>query len=53
MCAGAIVQFGIKRVVAGESRTYSGGQSFMEEHGVEVTDLDNKECYELLQGFIE
>lgn len=53
MCAGAIVQFGIKRVVAGELRTYSGGQSFMEEHGVEVTNLDNKECYELLQGFIE
>jgi cytosine/creatinine deaminase len=30
LCAGAVVQFGIKKVVAGESRTFPGAKSFME-----------------------
>ena len=52
LCAGAIVQFDIKKVVAGESRTFPGAKSFMMEHGVEVIDLDDKECYTLMQEFI-
>jgi cytosine deaminase len=52
LCAGAVVQFGIKKVVAGESRTFPGAKSFMMEHGVEVIDLDDKECYALMQDFI-
>jgi len=52
LCAGAVVQFGIKKVVAGESKTFSGAKSFMIEHGVEVIDLDDKECYALIQEFI-
>jgi cytosine deaminase len=52
LCAGAVVQFGIKKVVAGESRTFPGAQSFMMEYGVEVIDLDDKECYTLMQEFI-
>ena len=51
MCAGAIVQFGISRVIAGEDRTFPSGRKFMEEHGVEVIDLDLGECYELLEQF--
>lgn len=53
LCAGAIVQFDIKKVVAGESRTFPGAKSFMMEHGVEVIDLDDKECYTLMQEFIK
>jgi cytosine deaminase len=53
LCAGAVVQFGIKKVVAGESRTFPGAKSFMMEHGVEVIDLDDKECYALMQEFIK
>jgi creatinine deaminase len=53
LCAGAVVQFGIKKVVAGESRTFPGAKAFMEEHGVEVIDIDDKECYSLMQNFIE
>jgi len=53
LCAGAVVQFGIKKVIAGESRTFPGARLFMEEHGVEVIDLDDKECYELMQDFIK
>src|SRR5476649_1753240 len=36
LCAGAVVQFGIKKVYAGESKTFSGAKEFMQSHGVEV-----------------
>jgi cytosine/creatinine deaminase len=52
LCAGAIVQFGIKKVVAGESVTFDGARAFMEQHGVEVVDLDLKECKEMMTEFI-
>jgi cytosine deaminase len=51
-CAGAAVQFGIKRVIVGESRTFAGARAFMEQHGIEVTDLDLPECYEMMEKFI-
>lgn len=51
-CAGAIVQFGIKKVIVGESKTYSGAKDFLESHGVEVIDLDLNECKELMEKFI-
>jgi cytosine/creatinine deaminase len=52
LCAGAIVQFGIKKVVAGESTTFDGARAFMEQHGVEVVDLDLEECKEMMSEFI-
>ncbi|MFH1847229.1 MAG: nucleoside deaminase [Candidatus Omnitrophota bacterium] len=53
LCSGAIVQFGIKKVIAGESETFSGAKKFMQEHGVEVVDLDLNECKDLMKSFIE
>jgi len=53
LCAGAVVQFGIKKVIAGESKTFDGARSFMEEHGVEVVDLDLKECKDMMSDFIK
>ena len=52
LCAGAVVQFGINKVVVGESRTFQGARAFMESHGVEVIDLDNRECYQMMKEFI-
>jgi cytosine/creatinine deaminase len=52
LCAGAIVQFGIPRVVAGESRTFAGAREFMEAHGVEVIDLDDPRCVRMMEEFI-
>ena len=52
LCSGAVVQFGIKKVVAGESKTFDGARKFMEEHGVEVTDLDLSECKDMMNDFI-
>jgi len=53
LCAGAVVQFGIKKVIAGESRTFAGAREFMESHGVEVIDLELEDCVKLMQDFIE
>ncbi|HII81350.1 MAG TPA: nucleoside deaminase [Methanosarcina sp.] len=53
LCAGAAVQFGIKKVVAGESRTFGGAREFMEAHGIEVIDLDLPECREMMKEFID
>src|ERR1017187_3882770 len=44
LCAGAVVQFGIKLVVVGESKTFPGAEEFMKQHGVEVVNLQNEEC---------
>lgn len=52
LCAGAVVQFGIKKVIAGESATFPGARAFMESHGVEVIDLDLSECKQLMSDFI-
>jgi len=52
LCGGAIVQFGIPRVVAGEARTFAGSDEFMRQHGTEVVDLDLDECVEMMRAFI-
>jgi len=52
LCAGAVVQFGIKNVVVGESKTFQGAEEFMKQQGVNVTDLQNEECISLMENFI-
>ena len=52
LCAGAVVQFGIRKVIVGESRTFAGAVDFMRSHGVEVIDLDLPECVEMMRSFI-
>ncbi len=52
LCSGAVVQFGIRRVIVGESRTFPGAPDFMRSHGVEVIDLDLPECVEMMTRFI-
>jgi len=51
-CSGLVRQFRIGIVVVGESRTFSGGVEWLRENGVNVIDLDNCECREMLEGFI-
>lgn len=52
-CAGAVVQFGIKKVIVGESATFAGAKKFMESHGIEVIDLNLDECKQLMREFIQ
>jgi cytosine/creatinine deaminase len=51
-CSGLIRQFGIGRVVVGESVNFSGGIDWLVENGVEVVDLASPECIEMLGSWI-
>jgi cytosine deaminase len=52
MCSGTIVQFGIRRVVIGEDRSFPGNGDFLRERGVEVVLLDDPDCTALMSRFI-
>ena len=52
-CSGLVRQFGIPKVVVGESVNFPGGIDWLRQCGVEVVDLASGECVELLAGFIE
>jgi len=52
LCGGAVVQFGINRVVAGESENLLGSRDFLQANGVEVIDLDVEECKRMMKEFI-
>jgi len=51
-CSGLIRQFGIGRVIVGESVNFSGGIEWLRENRVEVIDLASPECVEMLGGWI-
>jgi creatinine deaminase len=51
MCTGAILLFGIPRVVVGEDETFAGDLDFLRERGVEVVLLDDPDCVQLMRTF--
>ena len=53
MCSGAILLYGIPRVVIGENRTFMGEEELLRSRGVEVIVLNNEESYALMQQFIK
>jgi cytosine deaminase len=52
MCTGAILLFGIPRVVIGENTTFMGSEDLLRMRGVEVVNLDLDECKEMMNFFI-
>ncbi len=59
LCTGAVIQFGVPKVIVGESVTFPGGEgkwgkspAFMRANGVEVIDLNDAECIEMMTTFI-
>lgn len=52
MCSGAILLYGIPRVVIGENETFKGSEELLRKNGVEVIILDNQECKDLMNKFI-
>jgi cytosine deaminase len=60
LCTGAVIQFGIPKVIVGESKTFPGGESkwgasptFMRANGIELTDLQDPECIQMMTDFIK
>ena len=52
MCTGAILLYGIPRVVIGDDTTFRGPEELLTARGVEVVHLRSDECRELMEGFI-
>jgi cytosine deaminase len=51
-CSGLVRQFGFRKLIVGESRTFQGGAEWLRSFGVEVIDLDSQPCFDLLNTFI-
>jgi cytosine deaminase len=52
MCSGAILLYGIPRVIVGENRTFMGEEELLRARGVEVEVVDDPRCIELMERFI-
>jgi creatinine deaminase len=52
MCSGAILLYGIPKVVIGENSTFMGAEDLLRSRGVEVIVLDDQECKDLMAAFI-
>jgi creatinine deaminase len=53
MCSGAILLYGIRRVIVGENRTFRGPEDYVRSRGVRVEVLDDEECVAMMRNFIE
>lgn len=51
-CSGLVRQFGIRKVIVGESVNFGGGVEWLRESGVEVIDVNSEECVEMLRDYI-
>jgi cytosine deaminase len=52
MCSGAILLYGIPRVVIGENQTFLGEEELLRSRGVELTVVQDDACIEMMRGFI-
>jgi len=53
MCTGAILLYGIPKVVIGENKTFMGAEDHLRANGVDVVVLNDKECIQLMEDFIK
>ena len=52
MCSGAILLYGIPKVVVGENRTFLGEEEWLRSRGVEVEVLQDETCIRMMERFI-
>jgi creatinine deaminase len=52
MCSGAILLYGIPRVIVGENRTFMGEEELLRSRGVQVEMVQDPGCIALMERFI-
>ena len=52
MCSGALLLYGIPKVIVGENHTFRGPEDYVRSRGVDVTVVDDQECRQLMEDFI-
>ena len=53
MCSGAVLLYGIPKVIVGENMTFMGEEDLLRSRGVEVDVLQDKACIQMMQAFID
>ena len=53
MCSGAILLYGIPKVIIGENTTFMGSEELLRENGVDVIVIDDQSCKDLMNQFID
>ncbi len=53
MCSGAILLYGIPKVIVGENKTFLGAEEHLRAHGVDVIVLNDERCISMMTEFIE
>ena len=53
MCSGAVLLYGIKRVVIGENKTFKGPEEYVKSRGVSLELVNNQECIDIMKKFIK
>lgn len=52
MCSGAILLYGIPRIIIGENKSFLGEEALLKSRGVDVMVVDNQECKDMMTSFI-
>lgn len=52
MCTGAILLYGIPKVVIGENQSFLGEEALLKSRGVEIQIVDSHECKQLMNDFM-
>lgn len=53
MCSGAVLLYGIPKIIVGENRTFSGPEDYLRSRGVDLVVVDDKVCRQLMEQFIK
>jgi len=53
MCSGAVLLYGIPKLVIGENRTFQGPEDHLRSRGVELVLANSRECIELMKDFVQ
>lgn len=53
MCSGAVLLYGIPKVVIGENQTFMGDEVLLKERGVEIKVLNHAGCQQIMSQFIK
>ncbi len=53
MCTGTVLLYKIKKVIIGENETFKGPEDYSKSKGIELINIENKECKELMKSFIK
>jgi cytosine deaminase len=52
MCTGACILYKVARVVLGENTTFVGGEEYLKQRGVDVVNLNDADCKQMMAEFI-